>query len=409
MELSNLFNINEIRHRRTGGSGRGFLTSVRQAGFWRRFCALSASLTLSFLTATAHAAENTDQPATIDDLGFGAAMNDQVFSSRYRLEGESVIKPSLSSERVAVQSFVEIESTDPALPFATSDGDLVYTDQSIDADKDLEIRRFSTALQTSSGVLTVGNDWSNFQDFLFPHEADTAFVGARLRSMDDSRLDAGSLATEQISWTTRNGFSVALESELELEGQTLLSQPGYNTSPSLVLGWKGSDRRTKGQYSFSALGREIQTDDYATSEGESDSLGWGLNLAGGWRFGDLFAALRVTLGNSIDSFILGRLGDRETASSALRSGATDESININPSLSYRLGETSNLHFSLNRFQTSSEDAVHGVDTLDTIHLGYTWNPWPSTRIGIEFVGKDVEGAGEMDDSSEINFAASKQF
>lgn len=371
--------------------------------------ALAASITMIFGTAVVQAAQDIDQPATIDDLGFSAAMNDQVFSSKYRLESKSVVKPGAATEGVGVQSFVEIESIDPALPFATSDGNLVYADQGADADEDLEIRRFSTALQTNNGVLTVGNDWSNFQDFLFPHEANSAFVGATLQSLDDSRLHSNPLSTEQISWTTKNGFSVALESELELEGQTLLNQPGYSTSPSLVLGWKGSDSRSKGQYSFSALGREIQVDDYGSLEGESDSLGWGLNLAGGWRFGDLFAALRVTLGNSIDSFILGRLGDRETASSALRSSATDESININPSLSYRLGETSNLHFSLNRFQTSNLDAAHGIDTLDTIHLGYTWNPWPSTRIGIEFVGKDVEGPGEMDDSSEINFAASKQF
>ena len=362
-----------------------------------------------FSTAVVHAAQDIDQPATIDDLGFSGAMNDQVFSSKYRLESKTVVKPGASEESMSVQSFVEIESIDPALPFATSEGNLVYTDQVVGADEGLEIRRFSTALKTNSGVLTVGNDWSNFQDFLFPHEADSAFVGASLQSLDDSRLESNPLATEQISWTTKNGFSVALESELELEGQTLSNQPGYSASPSLVLGWKGSDSYSKGQYSFSALGREIQVDDYASLEGESNSLGWGLNLAGGWRFGDLFAALRVTLGNSIDSFILGKLGDRETASSALRSGATDESININPSLSYRLGETSNLHFSLNRFQTSSVDVAHGIDTLDTIHLGYTWNPWPSTRIGIEFVGKDVEGPGEMDDSSEINFAASKQF
>ena len=64
---------------------------------------------------------------------------------------------------------------------------------------------------------------------------------------------------------------------------------------------------------------------------------------------------------------------------------------------------------MNRFETEAEDTAHGVETLDTIHLGYTWTPWPSTQIGIEFVGKDVEGPGSMEDSNEVNFAASKRF
>ncbi|MGI9319657.1 MAG: hypothetical protein ACR2QW_20180 [bacterium] len=374
---------------------------------------LAISATVLLGAPRVHAAEGETQPVTpvtIDDLGFSGAMNDQLFSSRYSIESNSVVKSGSGSGGFGLQSVIEIESSDPALPFATSTGDLIYSEQFDASGEELEVRRFSTALETDSGILTVGNDWSNFQDFLLPGEAAQGFPSAALANLDRSRLEPGSLITEQISWSSKSGFSVALENEFELAGETLLSEvPGYSTSPSLVLSWKGSDQRSNGQYSFSALGRQLQLDEFEQPEQDTDSFGWGLNLAGGWRFGDLFAALRVTLGNSIDSFILGQLGDRSTAASALRSTATDESINFNPSLSYRLGETSNLHFSLNRFQTSGENTVHGIDTLDTIHLGYTWNPWPSTRFGIEFVGKDVEGAGEMDDSSEVNFAASKQF
>lgn len=366
-------------------------------------------IALFFSSPAVYAADAVNQPGTIDDLGFSGAMNDQLFSSDYRFENSAVMKPRSGREGFTLKSVIDIKSPDSALPFSTSSGDLVYTEQDPAVDDELEIRRFSTALETSSGIFTVGNDWSNFQDFLLPGEMASTFASSQLSNLDTTRLDPRSLTTEQISWTAENGFSVALENELELEGETLLSQPGYTTSPSLILSWEGSDKSGNGLYSFSALGKEFSLDQIGQSQQDANSLGWGLNLAGGWRFGDLFAALKITLGNSIDSFILGKLGDRETASAALSDTSSGESININPSLSYRLGQSSNLHFSLNRFETSNVNAVHGIDTLDTIHLGYTWSPWPSTQIGIELVGKDVEGSGEMDDSSEVNFAASKRF
>lgn len=349
------------------------------------------------------------QPLTIDDFGFSGVMNDRLFSSSYRIESNSVVNPT-SGGRIGLQSMLEIDSSDSKLAIESSADSLGYLGQGLgfEDEQQVEVRRFSTALETQSGVLTVGNDWSNFQDFLLSDQTSRGIVGSAYTSLDRSRLSRANLTTEQISWETRNGFSIAVENELELEGETLISQPGYSSSPSLVLSWKGRDGRTNGEYSFSAMGRNLELNDSVQVE-DNDTLGWGLNLAGGWRFGDLFAALKVTLGNSIDSFILGQLGDRNTAASALQPTSAEGSFNLNPSLSYRLGETSNLHFSLNRFKSSSLNTSHGIDTLDTIHLGYTWNPWPSTRIGIEFVGKDVEGVGQMNDSNEVNFAASKRF
>jgi hypothetical protein len=74
-----------------------------------------------------------------------------------------------------------------------------------------------------------------------------------------------------------------------------------------------------------------------------------------------------------------------------------------------LGENANIHVAINRFESDGDSNVFGVDTLDTVHLGYSWNPWPSTQFGVEFIGKDVEGSSELSDSNEVNFAASKRF
>lgn len=338
-------------------------------------------------------------PLTIDDLGFSNAMDEQVFTRSYRLSSISalpVASPGLSLDSagapgLSARSELQIEVDE-------SDGigsGLSLTEGLSSGQGEVSIRRFSTALSGSEGTLTVGSDWSNFQDFL-P-------VGTTLTRQG--------LVAEQISWASEadlGRFSVALERDYELLGDNRIDRglsDQSSSAPSLILSWRGATDDQRGLYGVTALGRDLELDDVDTS---SDT-GWGLNLAGGWRFGELFAALSVTLGDSIDSFILGRMGDRSTASAASRYLNPGESIHINPSLNYRLGDSANLHLSVNRFATDTEDTPHGVETLDTIHLGYTWTPWPSTRIGIEFVGKDVEGPGAMEDSNEVNFAASKRF
>jgi hypothetical protein len=379
--------------------------------------ALPVALTLSGSLAHALSPDETNgqSPLTIDDLGFGAAMDSRVFSSSYRItSATSLATPADVARGGNGQPGIATTLEFDTRPAAAAGLGLEGTGRD-PVDDEVAIRRFSTALKASSGTLTVGNDWSNFQDYL------SGGVPAS--------LSGRGLTSEQVNWASSGElgeFSVALEKNYDFLGQGLSRSlgddlTGFPTgsaadsandpvtgSPSLVLSWRGTTADRRGRYSFSALGRELEASEFDSAP-EQDATGWGVNLAGGWHFGELFAALSVTLGNSIDSFILGRVGDAKTASEAARFLSPSESININPSLSYRLGENANLHFALNRFATESGSAPHGVDTLDTVHLGYSWAPWPSTRIGIEIVGKDVEGRGAMEDSNEVNFAASKRF
>jgi hypothetical protein len=284
------------------------------------------------------------------------------------------------------------------------------------------VRRFSTAISSDSGTLTVGNDWSNFQDFLgqpgFGGQSSgmTSYMPLGYASANGPVNGlADGITAEQVRWQSGSdlsNISIAVENNLAStlnadSSSDFDNQPGYSSSPNLVVSWQGSNPNGS-QYRVSAMGRHLELDQSGDQIDADDGVGWGLNLAGGWRFGDLVAALSVTLGNSIDSFILGRVGNSETAAAAKTQGLV-ESFNINPSLNYQLDDNSNLHFSLNRFQSSPGNAVHGVDTLDTIHLGYSWNPWPSTQFGVEFVGKDVNGGDKMEDSNAVNFAASKRF
>jgi len=389
-----MLEISRIANFESPPSARGVAVFNPLVNFRRSFKVLAVAAVVS-LPGMVFAAES---PGTIDDLGFNSVMNEKLFSSNYEVQSvqsQSLIKSSDGASRgLGLQTSMAFEIQEK--PYSSSG--LMLSGDSVNEDNGIDIKRFSTALVSSAGTLTVGNDWTNFQDFL--HDDDDAA---------QSPIKRNSLTTEQIRWSTGSGFSVAFENDAALDGELLAGADDPADMPSLVLSWQGADKDQRGRYSFSALGRQLQLDGFGNNDNTQEDLGWGLNLAGGWQFGDLFAALSVTLGNSIDSFILGRLVDRETASSAAKVTQLGESLNISPSLNYRLSETANLHMSLNRFQSSDNDAVHGIDTLDTIHLGYSWNPWPSTRIGIEFIGKEVDGRGELDDSNAVNFAASKRF
>ena len=212
-------------------------------------------------------------------------------------------------------------------------------------------------------------------------------------------------------WGPR-GFSFALgvpaESDAANEDIQSLRELS-DGSPHLVVSWQGEFADRAGRYQVSALGRKLDVEGVHDGVAvDAEMLGWGVQLAGGWRFGDLFAALRVTLGDGIDSLILKRFGSDVEVSSSGRV-ETLESISILPSLNYSIDKRSDIRLALGRYESRDGEAATGIETLDTINLGYTWSPWPATRIGVEVVGKDFEGASSDEDSTEIKIGAEKRF
>ena len=267
----------------------------------------------------------------------------------------------------------------------------------------LKINGLGTVWGSENGTLTVDNDWSNFPDFQHTLNGD---VGS-------SPLFDDPPTSEQIAWAHRSGFSIALDEpigEAEAVDENIESlQRLRDGSPHLILSWQGEFADHAGRYKVSALGRKL--DLKGVHDGvavDHEELGWGVQLAGGWRFGDLFAALRVTLGNGIDSLILRRFGS-DVGVAPSGQVETLESLSILPSLNYSINAHSDVRVSLGRYESRDGEAVTGIDTLDTINLGYTWSPWPTTQIEIEVVGKDFEGAINDEDSTEIKIGAEKRF
>ena len=254
-------------------------------------------------------------------------------------------------------------------------------------------------LGDNNGAFTVGNEWRNFQDTLLGPDG----VSGRSSLFDDRQTS---------EWTGGNGFSIALEEPAGQGNATndnIKSLQGLTEgSPNLILSWQG-DFAENGRYKMSAIGRKLNLEGVHDGVNVDDEeLGWGVQMAGGWRFGDLFAALRVTLGNGIDSLILKRFGS-DVAVSSSGEVETLESLTILPSLNYNINKRSDVRLSLGHYKSADGEAVTGIDTLDTINLGYTWSPWPSTRIGVEVEGKDFEGDSGEEDSTEIKIGAETRF
>jgi hypothetical protein len=362
-----------------------------------------AIASLLFSTPILAADQISDKPPTIDALGFSSAMGNSQFrssvsiSSNQRVSNANGLSMSSPSAGLKIESTIEFDALSSTINRNVT-GTLPGEDSS-SSDGNFRVQRFSTSISGSKGILTVGKDWSNFQDFLGRPDSP-------LRNFSANHSQP--LISDQLRWQVDNGLSVSLENDIRLHSGSSLVDGETESSQSLILAWNSAENSGDGQYSVATMGRKFDGDNPDNINPDS-SVGWGLKLVGGWQFGDLFAALSVTLGNRIDSLLLGDNIKSGAGPAATLTSSASQSVNINPSLNYQLGENADLHLAFNRFESGDQQAPHGVDTLDTIHLGYTWSSGPGTRFGIEFVGKDVEGATDMSNSNAVNFAVNKEF
>jgi hypothetical protein len=219
-----------------------------------------------------------------------------------------------------------------------------------------------------------------------------------------------SSVSSQIRWLSPNGFSIALEDSVSSELFINSDQMGddFERSPSVILSWAGGAEGTAGQYRVSAMGTKIDSETSGQSFDGSDPVGWGLNLEGGWQIGDLFAALSVTYGKGINSYILRRFGN-ELLVTPNEEDLRGSAYSIRPSLYYSLNDSSNFHVALGRYSTSEPDGFQTFDNLDTIHMGYTWSPWSSTKFGLEIVDQSGGIDGVNIDDTRLKFGAQKLF
>ena len=342
------------------------------------------------------------EPQTIDDLGLNEITDDSLFSSGFSLKSDTRLSYGTAGKISNIQTSLEMQSVeldDIDLSDLKPMGDVDNLDNltSEYQSQGLKIKRLSSSWQNDAGTFTVGSDWANFQDILG--------IDKEVGEVATSRS-----VTNQIKWLSPNGFSISLEDtpkDAIFSSGTKLDAGELSSSPSLILSWQGGPGGAAGEYRVSAMGKKLDLSNSGQSFDGTEIMGWGLNLEGGWQIGDLFAVLSVTYGKGINSYVLQRYGNDLLVTPNQLDDSKDV-ISIRPSLYYSLNNNSNFHVALGHYSTE-ESSSNAIDTLDTVHMGYSWNPWPSTRLGLELIGKNSNGRdGEVGDT-QLTFGAKTRF
>ncbi len=336
----------------------------------------------------------------VDHSGFSATADENPFSPGLNFRSRSILERGRD-----IQSSLEIRiisdiTTDPDRAAAPDNPVTNYWPRG-------QIRRLSTSWNSGIGSLTVGSDWANFQDLLSMDKSPDGVSGQGGRSI-----------ASQIKWVSPNGFSIALEDASQTSLYSTGGEPPGNlfaSSPSIILSWRGGGADdVGGEYRVTAMSGRLDADASGQKFDGSNITNWGLNLEGGWQIGDLFSALSVTFGKGINSYLLQKFDNDilVTPNEAAADGydPVGMSFGIRPSLYYSLNDHSTFHVALGRYSTTEEDSGEAdIDTLDTIHIGYSWSPWPSTRFGLQLRDQSKQGSRGGSEDTQLKFEAARQF
>lgn len=264
----------------------------------------------------------------------------------------------------------------------------------------LQIDRLTGMTESEVGTLRAGLGWTSFNEYL--QQAERSDL-----EQDDRHIES------RINWLTANGFSIALETSATpafINSDRPESNGQIDNSASVVLSWRPDQNGNPGEYRISAIGTRLNLNPGRSGFDGSNVAGWGLNLQGNWEIGDLVAALSVTYGQGIDSYILRRDG-KDLYVMAGNAYDPSSSFSIQPSLYYALSDKSKFHVVLGHHQGQNYESNPEFQerTLDTLHLEYTWSPWPKTELGLTLSREEQLDATSSEDSSVILFEGSKEF
>lgn len=253
-------------------------------------------------------------------------------------------------------------------------------------------------------TLSVHHNWQKLSDVLLPQEK---------WQIDENDLSQSPLGALNI--IESNGFSfgvvdasnIATIDDLRNDYASDLGDITAS-SPNLVLSWVSPEKQQGGQYSLSAIGRKLSTQGYYEGQYvDNESYGWGVNLAGDWRFGGLNAGLSVAMGEGIDSVFL---ADNATDIYMNDNGfATSEVVSVIPSIGFKFANSSTFQVAYGRYQNNTS-FTQSADTLDTVHFGYSWSAWSDSTLGVELIEQRVQGdLGDLQDDQQVRFGIRKNF
>ncbi len=255
-----------------------------------------------------------------------------------------------------------------------------------------------------------GQYWSNFMenDFVaYPSTVD--FFGP---------VGKNFVRQAQLRWTWPSGFSISLENP-ESDGDGAAGRlrestggPGTDELPDLTAAWRGGPGGAGGSYEISAVVRDLGasgTTEAGVPIDEGRETGVGVMLAGGWQVGDIYISGSLTGGDGIGRYIINGFGN-DIFVNEDGSVETVESAAANINFNVAWSDTSQSNLAFGHFENDEPTRSNGIDTLDSIHLNYLWNPWPAVTFGVEWIHGEIENAdGSEGDNDRLHFMAQRSF
>lgn len=250
-----------------------------------------------------------------------------------------------------------------------------------------------------------GQYWSNFMDFAgSPVLLDISSPAGRVfvRQTQFRYTDGNwSFSLENPETQPISGFSNQAES---------LGGIGEDTLPDLIVSWRGGNGGAQGSYQASAVVRKLGVNGTLGAVSYDDSYtGWGANLAGRWKTGDVTLKANAAYGEGIGRYINNGWGNdirlnADGTSSLITSYGLAAAMELawNPSVAST--------FSYGYFENKDDIGAYGTDSLATYRANVRWTPIKNSMIGAEVMhAKRDFTNGAEGDNTRIQFSVRRSF
>ena len=183
---------------------------------------------------------------------------------------------------------------------------------------------------------------------------------------------------------------------------------GLDQAPDVTIAWRGD--AGIGSYELSGLGRYLSVENGKAGAANisDEDFGWGFNLAGRWTAGALEPYAWFNYGDGIGRYIIHGF-DNDAFLTAAGQLETVESWGAGAGFDYHIDDSQWVNLIYGRFENDDPARSNGIDTIQSIHANYFWDPAAGLTLGVGMIWGECECYGGKGDNTRIQFMAQRSF
>ncbi|WP_190324565.1 DcaP family trimeric outer membrane transporter [Pseudomonas profundi] len=255
------------------------------------------------------------------------------------------------------------------------------------------------------GRYMVGQNWSNFQDFVgYPELLDIASPAGRVFVRQTQfRVDVGQFA-----------FSIENPETQAIQGTAIQAESlggiGRDSAPDFVASWRGGNGGAQGSYQLSGLLRQLSVDGTVNGvDYDESNTGWGFNTGARWDLGRTVLKANAAYGEGIGRYINNgwandiRLND---------DGSVDliTSWGLSAAVEYKWTPRTASTLSYGHFHNEDDIGAFDTESLNTYRANYRWYPLDRLMVAGEIMHATRNFIDGRDgDNTRFQFSVRKSF